>query len=151
MSEKCQFHDDLKAEVDKQAAEADNFAMWRAGISEKMNAVVDATNRNAGLTDKNTVLTYEVKKCINELSLSLAKEYVTKDELKKSIESIEGCVEKEHERMDTDATKQQAEEKHRKEYTLRLLAVVFAGGAVTFAVVSWVVGLVQAAIARGGM
>ncbi len=151
MSEKCQFHDDLKAEVDKQAAEADNFATWRAGISEKMNAVVDAVTRNANLTDKNTELTHEVKRCIIEIQLSLAKEYVSKDEFKNSIKNIEGCVEKVHERMDADAEKQQAEEKHRKEYTLRLLSVVFAGGAVTFAVVNWVIDLIQAAISGGAM
>jgi hypothetical protein len=136
LAEKCPHHDDLKAEVDKQAGKAASSSEWQAAFSEKMGAIGSAIERNTNLTD-------EVKRCVNDINLALAKEYVTKADFNETCNEITTKITGIHARMDSEKRDRKKEEQARKEYNVRVLAAVFVGGGLLFAFIAWVVDMIR--------
>ena len=84
--ENCNGHDDVMRAISKYEAQM-------AACSVKMDTVIKQSEQSA-------VVQREIKKCLNSLTLDLAKNYVTKQEFKDFIDNSEDRIIKVHERLD---------------------------------------------------
>ena len=125
---KCDNHDALTALVQANMA-------WQRGCEAKLDAMLETGQENSR-TQK------DIMKCLNDLALDLAKNYVTKEEFRDFTDSSEQRIVKVHERLDKAAVQRKEDEQNQREYFVKVIAAVFAGGALAFAVVSWLVELI---------
>ena len=84
--ENCNGHDDVMRAISKYEAQM-------AACSVKMDTVIKQSEQAATIQQ-------EIKKCLNSLTLDLAKNYVTKQEFKDFIDNSEDRIIKVHERLD---------------------------------------------------
>ena len=123
----CNNHDALTALVQANV-------VWQRGCEAKLDAMLESV-QEASKTQK------DIKQCLNDLALDLAKNYVTKQEFRDFADNSEGRIVKIHERLDKAVEARKKEEQAQRDYFLRVVAAVFAGGGLAFAVIQWFVGL----------
>jgi len=123
--ENCNGHDDVMRAISKYEAQM-------AACSVKMDTVIKQSEQAA-------TIQREIKRCLNELTVELAKNYVTKQEFKEFTEGSEARIVRIHERLDTDARQRKKDEHSQREFFVKVIVAVFSGGALAFAVISWLV------------
>ena len=125
--DKCQMHDDVKSEVVSITHLLQSQILWQAKFEERMDSLVEATRVNAEAQK-------DIQGCLNQLSVQLAKNYVTKIEFEKMGDESEKRIVRVHQRLDQMATEQ-------KENLWKVIGFVFPAGALVFAFIQWVVAM----------
>ncbi len=127
MSEnKCNYHDDLKGEVSQMGDLARQHLQWQAGFEAKLD----------GLTDEVRALSAgqrELLRCMTEIKVDLAKNYVTKDDFMSYCDDAEDRIVRIHQRLDEIG-------KYQRESLWRIILYFAPIAALIFTIITWLFG-----------
>ncbi len=127
----CMFHEDLKAATTQHSKAAGEWARWQAMYEEKMSTLINNQDQNLNLTK-------EVKKCVKETNLELARNYVGKEDMAAFIKETD-------KKFTTLNDKFAQAQKETNIMLWKVITLVFPAGALAFAVVAWLVDMIRVA------
>ncbi len=138
----CSRHDETMQKIDHLSELMRSSLTMQAKMDEQLATISKRLdNHDSQLTS--------INQCLAAIKLEMAQKYVTKDEFKKAGEDAENRIIRVHKRLDdwhenlAEYRKSEAERiDAEKGRTLKLLSAVFAGGALVFGIISWLVGLI---------
>ena len=121
--DKCGYHDDMKSDIQNISEFARSQVSWQASYEAKLDNLV-------GQVAAMVAMQADIKSCMNELAVNLAKNYVTKKEFGDYCASSEMRTVRLHERLDEIQREQKAS-------LWRVIGYVFPAGALVFGVIQW--------------
>ena len=123
---KCVYHDDVKKDVSVTSDLARQHLHWQAGFEARMDALVEGIRQNNEGQK-------ELKKCVNEIKVELAKNYVTKKEFSEYCETSEERIKEIHWRLNEIG-------QYQRESLWRIILYFAPIAALIFTVITWVFG-----------
>ena len=124
--DKCQHHNDLKSEVAAMGDLARQHLAWQAGFEARMDALVEGIRQNNEGQK-------ELKKCVNEIKVDLAKNYVTKKEFSEYCETSEERIITIHRRLEEIG-------QYQRDSLWRIILYFAPVAALVFTVLTWLFG-----------
>lgn len=125
---KCYYHDELKEDTARLADLVSSMLNCQAKFETQME------NTNKILVETQATQK-EIKKCLNDLALNLARNYVSKDEFRAFTVQSEDRIVRIHSRLD-------AADEEAKKNLWKVIGWAIPGGALIFGFISWLVSLI---------
>jgi len=127
LSEKCQYHDELKNEVTATGDLSRQHLNWQAGFEARLDALIEGVRQN-NESQK------EMQKCLNELTVNLAENYVGKREFADYCRDAEKRMVRVHQRLEAFSEDQ-------RKSLWKVISLFVPISAVVFSFVTWLFGV----------